>query len=64
MGPSKQVRHEYIIRKTFSLRVNHDDNRKDVFLGLGQLKHHNLIKDFKPKLRLVKLLARNLNRIG
>ena len=46
MGPSKQVRHEYLIRKTFLLRVNHDDNRKKVFSRLGQLKHHSLIKTF------------------
>ena len=32
MGPSKQVRHEYLIRKNFLLRVNHDDdNRKKAF---------------------------------
>ena len=49
MGPSKQVRHEYPIRKNFLLRVNHDDdNRKKSFLRLGhcQLKHHSLIKTF------------------
>ena len=46
MGPSKQIRHEYLIRKTFLLRVNHDDNRKKAFLGLGQLKYHSLIKTF------------------
>ena len=31
MGPSKQVRHEYLMRKNFLLRVNHDDNRKKAF---------------------------------
>ena len=46
MGPSKQVRNEYLIRKNFLLRVNHDNNRKKAFLRLGQLKHHSLIKTF------------------
>ena len=46
MGPSKQVRHEYVTRKNFLLRVNHDDKRKKAFSRLGQLKHHNLIKTF------------------
>ena len=35
MGPSKQVRHEYLISKIFLLRVNHDDNRKKAFWGWG-----------------------------
>ena len=46
MGPSKQVRHEYLIRKNVLLRVNHDDNKKRAFSRLGQLKHHSLIKTF------------------
>ena len=46
MGPSKQVRHEYLIRKNFLLGVNNDNNRKKAFLRLGQLKHHSLIKTF------------------
>ena len=59
MGPSKQIRHEYLIRKTFLLRVNHDDNRKKAFLGLGQLKHHSLIKTFqKPKTKVGKTVSR------
>ena len=46
MGPSKQVRHECLISKTFLLRVNLHNNRKKAFLRLGQLKHHNLIETF------------------
>ena len=46
MGPSKQVRYEYLTRKNCLLRVNHDDNRKKAFSRLGELKHHSLIKAF------------------
>ena len=31
MGTSKQVRHEYLIRKYFLRRVNHDGNKKKAF---------------------------------
>ena len=41
-----QVKHEYLIRKNFLLRVNHDDNRKKAVSRLGQLKHHSLINTF------------------
>ena len=59
MGPSKQVRHEYLRRKNFLLRVNHDNNRKKAFLSLGQLKHHRLIKTFqKPKTKVDKTFSR------
>ena len=59
MGPSKQVRHEYLTRKNCLLRVNHDDNRKKTFSRLGQLKHHSLIKAFqKPKTKVGKTVSR------
>ena len=59
MGSSKHVRHEYLIRKNFLLKVSHDNNRKKTFLRLGQLKHHSLIKTFlKPKTKVDKTVSR------
>ena len=66
MGPSKQVRHEYLIRKKFLLRVNHDNNRKKKFFKVGAIGWATaLLRLFRSqKLRLIRRLSENLNRIA